>query len=224
MIFKYLVAHCERPVAKEVLMELFWPGAHPDAARNNLNVAIYGLRQALREARPSFSHVLFQDDCYLLNPDLQIWVDVEEFMERFRTAQNLERRGELVSAIREYGAAETLYQGEFLEEDRYEDWPIPQRQGLQDDYLSLLDRLSRYYLGQEDYAACATTCGKMLAVDACREEAHRRLMRCYSREGQHYLALRQYHLCVETLQKELEVPPMDETLALYQRIRAGKAV
>jgi DNA-binding SARP family transcriptional activator len=37
-IFKYLVAHRERPVAKEVLMEVFWPGARPDAARNNLNV------------------------------------------------------------------------------------------------------------------------------------------------------------------------------------------
>lgn len=223
-IFKYLVTHRKRPVAKEVLMELFWPGAHPDAARNNLNVAIYGLRQALREARPSVSHVLFQDDCYLLNPDLQIWVDVEEFVERFRTAQNLERRGDLVAAIREYGAAEALYQGEFLEEDRYEDWLIPQRQGLHDDYLSLLDRLSRYYFHQKDYGTCRTVCGEMLAVDACREEAHRRLMRCYSRQGQPYLALRQYHLCVETLQEELDVPPMEETLALYQRIRAGEAV
>ena len=196
-IFKYLVTHRERPVVKEVLMELFWSGAHPDAARNNLNVAIYGLRQAFRKARPSFSHVLFQDDCYLLNPNLQIWVDCEAFMEHFAAARSLEQRGELVAAIREYRAAEALYQGKFLEEDRYEDWPIPQRQSLQDDYLGLLDRLSRYYFDQEDYAACATVCGKMLAVDSCREEAHRRLMRCYSRQGQRYLALRQYHLCVE---------------------------
>ena len=43
-------------------------------------------------------------------------------------AQALERRGELVSAMREYRAAEALYQGEFLEEDRYEDWLVPQRQ------------------------------------------------------------------------------------------------
>jgi DNA-binding SARP family transcriptional activator len=223
-IFKYLVTHRERPIAKEVLMELFWPGAHPDAARNNLNVAIYGLRQALRQARPSFSHVLFQDDCYLLHPDLQIWVDCEAFMERFRVAQALERRGKLVAAIREYHAAEALYQGEFLEEDRYEDWLIPQRQSLQDDYLSLLERLSRYYLGQHDYTTCVPLCNKMLAVDSCCEDAHRWLMRCYSRQGQPYLALRQYHLCMETLQKELDVPPMDETLALYQRIRAGEAV
>lgn len=220
-IFKYLIAHRERPVAKEVLMELFWPGAHPDAARNNLNVAIYGLRHALRQTRPSFSHVLFEGDCYLLNPDLQIWVDVEEFMGRLRAAQVLERRGDLVSAMREYRAAEVLYEGEFLEEDRYEDWLIPQRRHLREDYLDLLDRLSRHYCDQDD-DACVNVCRKMLAIDPCREEAHRRLMRCYSRQGQSYLALRQYHMCVETLKEELDVPPTQATTTLYKQIRQGK--
>jgi DNA-binding SARP family transcriptional activator len=223
-IFKYLLTHRERPIAKEVLMELFWPNVHPDAARNNLNVAIYGLRQALRQTRPSFSHVLFQDDCYQLNPDLQTWVDSEAFMEHLTVARALERRGELVVAIREYRAAEALYQGEFLEEDRYEDWLIPRRQSLQDDYLSLLDRLSRYCFDQEDYAACATVCGKMLAVDGCREEAHRWLMRCYSRQGQHYMALRQYHLCVERLKVELDLAPAPATTQLFERIRRRKRV
>lgn len=223
-IFKYLVTHRGRPVAKEVLMELFWPGAHPDAARNNLNVAIYGLRQALRQARPSFSHVLFQDDCYLLNPDLQTWVDCEAFVEHFTAARALERRGELVAAVREYRAAEALYQGEFLEEDRYQDWPIPQRQRFQRDYLSALDRLSRYYFDQEGYVACATACSKMLAVDPCCEQAHRRLMRCYSRQEQPYLALRQYHLCVETLKEELGVAPAPTTTQLYDRIRRRERI
>jgi DNA-binding SARP family transcriptional activator len=218
-IFKYLVTHRERPVVKEVLMELFWPGAHPDAARNNLNVAIYGLRQALRKSRPSYSHVLFQDDCYLLNPDLQIWIDVEEFTERNETAHEMEQRGDQIAAMREYHAAETLYEGEFLEEDRYEDWVLARRQRLEDDYLGLLDQLGRYYLDQEEETACAIVCRKMLAVDPCREEAHRTLMRCYKRQGQPYLALRQYHFCVETLKAELDVPPSQETTALYQQVR-----
>jgi DNA-binding SARP family transcriptional activator len=223
-IFKYLVTHRERPIAKQVLMELFWPGAHPDAARNSLNVAIYGLRQALRRVRPLYSHVLFQDDCYLLNPGLQIWVDCEAFAEHLTTAQALEQRGERVAAMRQYAAAEALYQGEFLEEDRYEDWPIPRRQSLQDDYLGLLEQSSHYYLDQEDFAACASMCNKMLAVEPCCEEAHRRLMRCYSREGQHYLALRQYHLCVERLKEELDMAPTSTTTSLYEQIRKGKRI
>jgi DNA-binding SARP family transcriptional activator len=223
-VFKYLVTHRERPVAKEVLMELFWPDTHPDAARNNLNVAIYGLRQALRHARPSFSHVLFEDDCYLLNPDLQVWVDCEAFVEHLTTAQALERRGALAAAMHEYRKAEALYQGEFLEEDRYEGWPIPQRQRFQDEYLHTLDQLSHHYLDQADYAACATSCSKMLIVDACCEEAHRRLMRCHSRQGQPYLAVRQYHMCVEALNTELDVVPTQTTTTLYERILKGKRV
>ena len=223
-ILKYLVTHRERPVVKEVLMELFWPGAHPDAARNNLNVAIYGLRQALRAARPDFSHILFQDDHYLLNPSMAVWVDAEEFLEHCERGRKLEKEKGASPAVAEYEAAEGLYQGDFLEEDLYEDWPMLQREGLRDSYLLILDRLSRHRFEEAEYATCIHLCQKILAKDDCREDAHRRLMRCYCRQGQPYLALRQYHQCAETLETELEVPPMAETLALYERIRAGAAV
>ena len=63
-------------------MELFWPEAHPDAARNNLNVSIYGLRQALRSINPDYSHILFQEESYLLNPVMELWIDIEEFTKR----------------------------------------------------------------------------------------------------------------------------------------------
>ena len=223
-IFKYLVTHRERPVVKEVLMEVFWPGAHPDAARNSLNVAIYGLRQALRKGRPSFSHVLYQDDCYLLNPGLHIWTDAEEFVKHCQLAQQIEERGDQAAALREYHAAEALYDGEFMEEDRYEDWVFPQRHWYQSEYLKLLDCLGRCCFDKGDYAACVTMCRKVLAIDPCREEAHRRLMRCYSQQGQTYLALRQYHLCVEMLKEELEITPSPATIELYERVRRRQRV
>lgn len=49
-------------------------------------------------------------------------------------------------------------------------------------------------------------------------------MRCYCRQGQPYLALRQYYLCVETLQIELEITATEETMSLYQQIRDGKSI
>lgn len=219
-IFKYLIAHRERPVAKDILMDLFWPDADLDSARNNLNVAIYGLRQALRDHRWVFSHVLFQNDNYQFNPNLRFWIDYESFMRRIETAQSLEREGELAKAIHEFTSAEALYQGEFLEEDRYEDWLIPQRRRLQDEYLNLLDRLTRHHYEHQDLTNCANMCLKMLAVDPCREEAHRRLMRCYYYQGQSYLALRQYHMCFEALRKELDVVPSKATRELYELIRS----
>lgn len=221
-IFKYLVVHRQAPIAKEVLMDLLWPDSTPDAARNNLNVAIYGLRQTLRQIQPNLAHILFQDECYLLNPEIEIWVDVEAFLEHLRMAHHLEQRGELTLAIREYRAAETLYQGEFLADDRYEDWPVSQRQRLVSDYFSILDRLSSYYLDQKDYDTCATMCEKMLVVDPCHEQAHFRLMQYYSQRNQRYLALRQYHLCTEALANELSVSPSRTTIELYEQIRRAR--
>lgn len=221
-IFKYLVVHRQAPVAKEVLMDLLWPDSTADAARNNLNVAIYGLRQTLRQTQPNLAHILFQDECYLLNPELEIWVDVEAFSEHLRLAHHLEQRGELTLAIHEYRAAETLYQGEFLADDRYEDWPVSQRQRLAGDYFSILDRLSSYYLDQKDYDTCAAMCEKMLVVDPCHEQAHFRLMQHYSQRNQRYLALRQYHLCTEALANELNVSPSRTTIELYEQIRRAR--
>jgi DNA-binding SARP family transcriptional activator len=174
-IFKYMIAKRGRPIPKDILMDLFWRDANPEAARNNLNVAIYGLRQAFRAVRPDFAHILFQNDCYLLNPAMAVWVDVEEFEQRYGAGQSFERRGRLAEAMGEYEVAEGLYQGDFLEEDLYEDCLIPRREGLKDSYLVVLDRLSRYYLEEKRYVACIHVCQKILAKDDCREDAHRRL-------------------------------------------------
>jgi len=218
-VFKYLITHRERPVLKDVLMDIFWSDIPADSARNNLNVAIYGLRQALRKTNPTFSHVLFENDCYLLNPELSIWLDYESFLEIIATARILEEGGELEAAVSEYIRGDSLYQGEFLEEDRYEDWLLPLREKLRADYLSMLDRLKHHFFDKQDYQACIHMCRKMLAIDRCSEEAHRHLMRCFYEQGQSYMALRQYHLCVEALKEGLNAAPSSFTRELYETIR-----
>jgi DNA-binding SARP family transcriptional activator len=223
-IFKYLVTNRGRPIAKEVLMDLFWPEADPDAARNNLNVAIYGLRQAFREDDTDFSHVLYQNEHYLLNSELQVWLDVEEFMAHFQSGHRLQREGLVTEAVREYHAAEALYQGEFLEEDRYEEWLMPLRRQITSNYLELLERLSQYYFNKEEYASCISICRSMLSNDPCLEDAHCRLICCHYRQGQQHLALRQYHQCVKALKEELEVAPGPKTEELYEKIRHHEAI
>jgi DNA-binding SARP family transcriptional activator len=218
-VFKYLITHRERPIIKDILMDLFWPDTPEESARNNLNVAIYGLRQALRKTYPFYSHVLFSDNCYLLNPGIQVWLDYEAFLQHIAVARNLEEFEDLEAAINEYNKAEALYQGEFLEEDRYEDWPMPKREQLKEEYIRLLDRLKRFSFEKQDYQVCITICRKMLAIDPCREEAHRQLMKCYFERKQPYMALRQYHQCVDALKDELMVGPSASTKELYENIR-----
>lgn len=222
-IFKYLLAHRETPIAKDILMDLFWPDADPESARRSLHQAIYSLRQALRRGNPDFAHVYFENDCYLLNPEMSMWVDRIEFEEHLQAGRRLEAADRITEAITEYGIAESLYQGDYLEEDLYEDWPAVGREHLRRTYCELADRLSEHYVRNGEYNAAIALCHKILARDTCYEPAYRHLMRCYLAQGQRHLAVRQYQTCVEVLQVELGLGPSEETEALVQRIVNSKS-
>jgi DNA-binding SARP family transcriptional activator len=223
-IFKYLATHRGQPVAKEVLMDVFWPDAEPDAARNNLNVAIYGLRKALARADPDYAFVLFRQGCYSLNPALRMWVDVEAFVGHLRQARAAEQSDDIAGAMAQYRVALAIYHGPLLVEDRYENWLAPYRQSLRDSYAELLNRLATHTFGEGDFESCAAIGTKLLEVDNCDEQAHRLLMRCYGRMGHAHLALRQYHFCVDALARELNLIPSPQTVALFQQIRQRQPI
>lgn len=218
-IFKFLLGQRERRAAKEVLMDTFWQASEPVNARNNLNVTIFKIRNMLRKLDEDGQHILLQDDHYYINPDLDLWVDAEAFSERFREAKMLDAQDKQEAAQRAYEEAIELYRGDYLEEDRYGEWYLPRQRDLKRKYLNALNWLSNVYLEQENFAACVPVCYKILAVDDCIETTHQQLMRCYSRQGQHQLALRQYHHCLAVLRDELDVCPSPETDALYDKVR-----
>jgi DNA-binding SARP family transcriptional activator len=220
-ILKYLVAHRGTPIVKDVLMDVFWKDAEPEAARRNLHQAVYSLRKTLRQRRPGFPYIWFEGDCYLLHRDTSLWLDFEQFEKYVRDGQNLEAAGQPAEAMAKYGIAEGLYQGDFLEEDLYEDWPAPQRQHLRTLYVQMADRLNEHYMQHGNLAAAIVLCRKILSLDSCSEEAHRRLMQCYLAQGQRHLAVRQYQACVQAMKEDLDLTPSDVTIQLYRRIITG---
>jgi DNA-binding SARP family transcriptional activator len=217
-IFKYMVAHHGTPIPKDLLMDVFWPNADPENARRNLHQAIYSLRQTMRRGEPYFQPIQFENDCYTLNPEISLWLDSEEFARNAQAGRQLEASERQDEAAAAYQRAEELYLGDFLEEDLYEDWTGPMRQRYRNAYLDLLDRLSEYQWRKGNYPAVIELCGKLLAKDNCNEKAHRRLMQCYQKQGQHGLAVRQYRLCVDLLKNELGVSPSIETRNLFSNI------
>jgi DNA-binding SARP family transcriptional activator len=218
MLFKYLVCHHRRQVPREQLMELFWPQADPEMARNRLNVTLNSLRQALRQVTPA-EIVIFEDGKYALDPSWVVWLDMDEFERQLELARHLEAGGEAQPVIQALEAAANLYQGDFLQDDPYEEWTILIRERLRLAYLDALYQLTGFYFQQGQFAACSTLCKTILEHDRCREDVHCLLMRCYARQDQVPLALRQYQACVEALRQELDVEPGDETNKLAECIQ-----
>jgi DNA-binding SARP family transcriptional activator len=138
--------------------------------------------------------------------------------------RRLEAAGDLAGAAAEYERALALYQGDFLADDPYEDWPVTTREHLLLGYLDVLDRLGGLSFDRHQYGACVALCRLLVERDPCREDGHRRLMRCFSRQGQPHLALRQYLACAEALDRELGVDPDPATVALATQIRRHQPV
>jgi DNA-binding SARP family transcriptional activator len=222
-LLKYLLFHHKQDTPREVLMDIFWRDANPEASRNNLNVAIHSMRQALRTAT-NVAVIRFEDGAYGVEPSLDIWLDVEEFEKYIKEGQRLEALNQVAAAVSKYEMAIDLYQGDLLSDSPYESWTVADRDRLLVAYLDTLDRISHIYFSQEHYAACIAQCHLILARDLCREDVHYRLMQCYSRLGQGPLALRQYQICAEALRAELDVDAAPETTQLYEHIRHRQPV
>jgi len=154
----------------------------------------------------------------VLNSETDVWSDVGEFEYHWHTGRRLEKEGKPTEAIVHFETAESLYKGDFLEDDLYEEWTWLQREALRDTYLNLLGRLADYSMGNADYIGCVERSLRTLAKDSCNENAYQHLMCAYSRLGQRNRAIKWYHTCKAAMKRELDVSPDHHTVELYHRI------
>jgi DNA-binding SARP family transcriptional activator len=221
-LLKLLLAAFPSMVPATTLMGAIWPGVEEELARQRLHTAISDLRRALRSGRPESSSVIVsQNGSYGLDRQLRIWIDTIAFGQAQRAAAQFEQLGRAPEAQASYREAIMLYRGDFLEEDIYEDWPTDQRERYKNEYLMLLAHLSQHAFASQQYDACVNWGRLMLESDPCREDTHRLLMCCYSRQGQRSTALRQYRQCVDALRRELDAIPEAASEELYRRLQQG---
>ncbi len=220
-LLAFLLLHHRRPLCRDLLMERFWPGVPTDCSRNSLNVAVHGIRHELHALDPAHDFILFRDECYCLNPEVSLWLDVEEFQAHWQRGRICERDRNLPAVKRELMQALDLYRGDFMEDDLYDEWPSLERENLRETYLQVLDHLSELYVQEGKPALAAEMCERILEKDNCREDVHRRLMLCYAQLGHRDRALRHFRKCCEILRTELDVAPTAMTVRLVEEIRKG---
>jgi DNA-binding SARP family transcriptional activator len=223
-VFEYLVSTRRRPVPRDNLIQAVWPDPDALASATSLKVAVHALRQIFAEnrgaaARPAVS-VLVQESTYqVVAPGL--WVDVEEFEQCAALGMQLEARGHAEQALVHYERAADLYRGDFLA-DTWDDWVVFRREGLKDQYLTILARVADARLRAGDYERCIELCRLLLEQDSCREDTFRVLMLCHAKLGQRGRVKRWYELCVETLRTTLDAEPEPETHRVYLLASAGR--
>jgi DNA-binding SARP family transcriptional activator len=220
-VFQYLVVQIGRPVRREVLMELMWPDHTPDSARNNLNAALYSLRNTLDQDGRKVQYILYEDGCYLPNPELMWWIDRNEFLATLENAELARRGGHAPQAMNAYQQAVILYRGPLFEDDSVGDWYLPEQRRLKELYLQALEHLIELHLDLRDLGTAVQLGQLALRADQCCEPVHRLLMRCYALQHQQQLVSRQYRLCSTALHDELGVSPGADTVELFHRLTSS---
>ncbi len=207
---------------RESLAVLFWPESDAAHAKAALRRTLSALRKALANQ--------------WLNSDREVvslqadWLDCTLF-------------AELVAATRTHGhpsdhgcdlciepltQAAQLYRGNFLEgftlpdSPDFDDWQYFHQLAYQRQLSEALQRLSTAHQARGEFGLADEYANRLLSLDPLNEAAHRMLMSVYARSGRRQLALRQYQECVRVLQEELGAPPLDETVDLNERIKAGE--
>lgn len=223
-LLAYLLLGGPRLHQREILADLLWHGYPEKQARGCLSTTLWRLREVLEpESTSPGTYILTRlPDQISFNWDSSYWLDVTIFEHQVNAV--LSKPIHTVQAI-EIQAIEDalhLYTGEPLT-GIYYDWALQEQERLKSLYLGALEYLMRYYYHCKGYDKSLAYGQRILAMEPIHESIHRAVMRIYLETGQRPLAVRQYETCKYILAKELNLPPMEETEALYIQARQGQS-
>jgi len=201
------------------LIERFWPDCSPARGANNLSIAIYQIRGALKVLLGGARQVIsVQHGLYGLDMELGAWIDVEQFRAHVDAGWCAVRRRDNESARSNFLAALELYGGDLLESDPYEEWTIESHRYFGDHYGRALCWLADDAAESQDWPRVAEYAKCVISRDGCDEEGQRWLMTAYWRLGNRAEALQQYRRCATQLRAEFGVGPSLETKELLGQI------
>jgi LuxR family maltose regulon positive regulatory protein len=207
-ILFYLVEHPR--VARDQLMEAFWPDHPPGRQVSSLHTAIYSIRRELgKEA------ISFDGNLYSLQSKGGVQYDVGRFEQTASIAEGLPPGDpRSMFALTE---AVNLYSGEFLPEFDSE-WVDERRRSLEMRYLDLLASYSEEALIQEQPLEVLNLLREALSIDPLRDDTNRYYLEALGRLGRRSEIVAHYQEYVRALSEELGLDPPEEVRELYDRL------
>ena len=208
--------------SRDSLATLLWSENDQPHARAALRRTLSSLNKALGQ------HWLdIERETLGLNFHADIQIDVHTFRSLLaECSTHGHAPGDSCSAcIQPLTEAIMLYQDDFLagfslrDSPGFDDWEFYQADTLRREFASALEQLTRCHSAQQHFDAAIASARHWLSLDKLHEPAHRQLMSLYAWAGQRTAALQQYRECVQALEQELGVSPLETTTHLYQRIK-----
>ena len=200
-LLKFLVANRDTPMHSDAIAEALWPRARPDTT-NTVRHFIHALREKLEPRRRRYERsafVLARNGGYQLNRE-RVKVDADEFEREARAGLIALAADERDMAVPHLEAAMALYKGDFLPDERYEDWAINERERLRDLACKPLRALAEL---TDDPDAAAFHLERLAEMEPLDVDVHRELIGVWMRQGRRSRAMRHYRAVQSRLMREL---------------------
>jgi DNA-binding SARP family transcriptional activator len=201
-----LIVYRGTPLVRRRVAFALWPDSTEAQARTNLRRALHQLKRAVPDAE---RHLDVNGATLGWRLDSPARVDLVRLEETSRCD------GDDWPALRR---AVEAYGGDLLP-NCYDDWVAPVRERLRLEQVERLERLGDHEEDIGDTAAAISAAQQLLLVDPLHEPSYRRLIRLYG-NADRARAVRAYHVCASTLERELGVAPSRDTVGLYERLLA----
>ena len=190
----YLALESDARHLRPKLAALLWGGTGDVQARGSLRQALQDIRHVLRTAAPGT--LVVTGDSVAFDPS-RIDVDVKRFEQLIGSAS--------APAIEQ---AIDIYRGDLLDglvvdEEAFERWLAERRERLRSRVIQALEKQLDTWIDANRVDQAIGTAQRLLGFDCAHEAVHRTLMRLYVEQGRRGAALRQYQLCVDSLQRGL---------------------
>jgi putative two-component system response regulator len=208
-LFAYL-CKVGQPIPAERLAEVLWPES---GTRELLHTTVYRVRRALKLAGQERELVLNERNFYLLDPQVALWLDFQEF-EKLIQDLPYERDQLDPSQLMRAEQALQLHRGSFLD-GMFEDWILETRYALEQKWFRLATLLAAHYARLAQISRTQEIYSAMLERDPEREETYLLLIPFLLQSGQREQASRRYQDYLARMQ-ELGLPP-DPDLARRMR-------
>ena len=133
-------------------------------------------------------------------------------------ADAAEQRGDIHDCRHRLEQAVALYQGDLLP-GCYDDWIMPERERLRQQYSNACQKLMHLLETQREYAEALQAAQRLHRLDPLDEGAYVSLIRLYGLNDDRAGARRVYQTAAETLRRELDAEPGEALQAAYKRLQ-----
>jgi DNA-binding SARP family transcriptional activator len=191
-----------------------WPDSSEDQALANLRTLLFHLRRNLPLVVP---YIRVERNTLQWHTDDSLEIDALQFEHALAQADQAEKQGDARAQVKHLQNAVDLYRGDLLP-SFYEEWILAERETLQQRFASALETLITLLERHGNVQGAIGAAQRLLRHNPLHEAIYTRLMELYAATGMVAEALRVYHTCATTLERELGVEPGANTRQAYERL------